>query len=645
MTTGTNPIIKTVNIAYLSTRAAIFLIDTLFIPLAWLGAYWLRFNMSMIPEDYWDEALLALPFVMVVHVAVYLGFGLYRGDWRYSSLADLLRIIKAVVITCASILIVLWMETRMDGIPRSVIPLYGLLLVGFLGGVRFGFRSFKERTNLPKTGKRVLIIGAGQAGESVARDLLRSHDNQYHPVVFVDDNPAKVGCDIHGLRVVGNCQQIPQIVTEYKIDLAIIAIPSANSAKMRRIVNFCEMTTIAFRTLPSLSDLAAGRININALRDVSIEDLLGRDPVTLDWHRIAEGVTDKIVLITGGGGSIGAEICRQVAKLLPKKLLILDNGEFNLYGIQRELTADYPHLALSCFLVDITDEKAIQQIMQQHKPSVVFHAAAYKHIPLLEGQIRAAVKNNVVGTYVVAQAASEADVAQFILISTDKVVNPANVLGATKRVAEILCQNLNRYSSTQFMTVRFGNVLGSTGSVLPLFQQQLARGGPLTVTHPEVTRYFMTIPEAVQLILQATIMGKGGEVFVLDMGEPVKIRYLAEQMIRLSGRMVGEDIQIVYTGLRLGDKLHESLFHDHETLVETSHQKILQALPTELNWDELMAVFTQLKEACAALDDDNMRHLLRQIIPEYGTTTPMTIPFALGSHFFKPEMEPTDVTN
>lgn len=645
MTTETNPIIKTVNIAYLSTRAAIFLIDTLFIPLAWVGAYWLRFNMSMIPEDYWDKALLALPYVMVVQVAVYLGFGLYRGDWRYSSLADLLRIIKAVVITCASILIVLWMGTRMDGIPRSVIPLYGLLLIGLLGGVRFGFRSFKERKNLPGSGKRVLIIGAGQAGESVARDLLRSHDNHYHPVVFVDDNPAKVGCDIHGIRVVGNCQQIPQIVNDYQIDLAIIAIPSANSAKMRRIVSFCEMTSIAFRTLPSLSDLAAGRININALREVSIEDLLGRDPVTLDRHKISEGVREKIVLITGGGGSIGAEICRQVAKLRPKKLLILDNGEFNLYAIQRELASNYPALAFSCFLLDITDEIAIRQLMQEHKPSVVFHAAAYKHVPLLEGQIRAAVKNNVVGTFVVAKAASEANVAQFILISTDKVVDPANVLGATKRVAEIVCQNLNRYSSTQFMTVRFGNVLGSTGSVLPLFQQQLARGGPLTVTHPEVTRYFMTIPEAVQLILQATIMGKGGEVFVLDMGEPVKIRYLAEQMIRLSGRMVGEDIQIVYTGLRVGDKLHESLFHDHETLVETSHQKILQALPAELNWDELMVTFTQLKAACDALDEDKMLHLLQQIIPEYKEAPAMATSFALGAHFFKTEMGTTDVSN
>ena len=391
-----------------------------------------------------------------------------------------------------------------------------------LGGSRLFYRLSKNKLKNISNFERVLIIGAGQAGEGLVRDFLRDINSKYKPVAFLDDDKNKIGQEIHGIRVVAAVNQLEEVVRDYSIELIIIALPSASSITMQRMVKLCEETKIRFRTLPSLKDLASGRISINSLREVSIEDLLGREPVFLNRDEIQNEIKDKIVLVSGGGGSIGSELCRQIAIFSPEKLIVLEQSEFNLYTVELEFKEKFPHLSFVGYLVDVGDTVAVNVSMELHKPQLVFHAAAYKHVPILETQLRAAVKNNILGTCSVAKAAVRNNVEKFVLISTDKAVNPTNIMGATKRAAEIFCQNINKHSSTRFVTVRFGNVLDSAGSVVPLFRKQIAQGGPVTVTHPEITRYFMTIPEASQLILQAMLLGQGGEIFVLDMGEPIK---------------------------------------------------------------------------------------------------------------------------
>lgn len=598
-------------------RSIVFFFDFLMVICAWLGAYWLRFNLSTIPAFYLSSALTLLFPVIVIQVAVYLYFGLYRGDWRYASVPDLMRIIKACAVGACLNFFALSLLVGLSGVPRSVIPLYGILLVFCLGGGRFTYRKIKERGNLFSDSTRVLIVGAGQAGESLVRDMLRDPDCHYFPVGFVNDRQHRIGEEIHRVRILGKIRDISHIVKKYNVELIIIALPLASASKMRRIVKHCSETKIPFRTLPSVKDIADGHISINKLRDVSIEDLLGRREVSLDFEQISQSLTNQKVLITGGGGSIGAELCRQVARVAPKKLIIVENNELNLYTIERELNRAFPQLDFHLCLADITDKIAVKQMMQQHEPDIIYHAAAYKHVPLLESQVRSAVINNVMGTQTVAEEAARVGVKEFILISTDKVVNPENIMGATKRVAEIFCQNLNKMSNTKFITVRFGNVLDSTGSVIPLFRQQISEGGPVTVTHSEVTRFFMTIPEAAQLILQATVMGQGGEIFVLDMGEPIKIRDLAEQMIELSGHVVDEDIDITFIGLRPGEKLHEELFHSNEMLMSTSHSKILRARHREVDWDQFIGGITGLNVMCQSTDPSQLLDSLLTLIPEY----------------------------
>lgn len=437
----------------------------------------------------------------------------------------------------------------------------------------------------------------------------------------MDDNLNKVGLEVHGVRVLGTTRQIGDLVRKFSIELIFIAIPSAKSASMRRIVTLCESSQVLFRTLPSISALASGRVEVNALRPVNIEDLLGRDQVNLQWDIIASLISGKRILVTGGGGSIGSELCRQIMALQPAQLAIVENSEFNLYTIEQELQQKFPQIPITSGLVSVTDEIAINRFFHDYKPEIVFHAAAYKHVPMLQNQIRSAVLNNVLGTKIVAKASVATGVDQFILISTDKAVNPTNIMGTTKRVAEIFCQNLNLRVKTQFITVRFGNVLGSAGSVVPLFQKQLQEGGPLTVTHPDMQRYFMTIPEACQLILQAMVNGRGGEIFVLDMGDPVKISYLAEQMIRLAGKEPGKDIQIEYTGLRPGEKMYEELFHETEQLVSTEHEKLFKARFRELDWHELNQTMRMLATACNEHQDDELMVLLKSLVPEYRMET------------------------
>jgi len=599
------------------SRYTAFLHDLLMIPLAWFGSYWLRFNLDGIPAEFWQQALRMLPLVLVVQGSLFWYFGLYRGVWRFASMPDLARILKATLTGVAVAAVAIFFLTRLQGVPRSVFVLDAILLVLLLGAPRFVYRWIKDRRLYGQEVKNVLIVGAGQAGEMLVRDLLRDPLHAYRPVAFVDDAPRKLGKDVHGIRVAGACDVIPELAAEFDIQLILIALPSANSRQMQRVVEYCEATGLPFRVLPHMKDLVTGQVGLKELREVKIDDLLGRESVSLDWAAITRGVQGSTILVTGGGGSIGSELCRQVGRLKPEHLVIFEQSEFNLYSIELELRRTFPGLRLTALLGDIYDPVAVEQLLRAHRPAVILHAAAYKHVPMLEHQLRVAVKNNVLGTRNLAALADRYGCATFVMISTDKAVNPANIMGMTKRVAEIYCQNLSARSATHFITVRFGNVLGSAGSVIPLFQKQIADGGPVTVTHPEITRYFMTIPEAAQLILQAGTMGKGGEIFVLDMGEPVKISYLAEQLIRLSGKKPGEDIEIVYTGLRPGEKLYEELFHESEKLAGTTHPKILLANSRSMDFAQLEQVLDRLALACGTDDERQIYALLSELVPEH----------------------------
>jgi len=594
----------------------IFLHDLAWVPVAWMGAYWLRFNLDAIPDIYFDKALVLLPLVIVVQGVSFWVFGLYRGIWRFASMPDLMRIIKAVVSGALVSLFIVFLFTRGQDIPRSVFPLYALILLIVTSGPRFIYRWYKDRDIYKETGKRVLVVGAGSAGEMLIRDLKRDPLNTYYPVALVDDDRKKRGKEIHGVRVRGATRAIPELIVKRNIDIVLIALPSANSKQMRRIIGYVEKVNVPFRTLPRREELMSGQVSIKELKEVSIEDLLGREQAKLNWSAINKELFGKTVIVTGGGGSIGSELCRQIASLNPQCLVILDHSEHNLYQIDMELRESYPEVDTHCVLGDSGDVVLVDSVFSKHKPQVVFHAAAYKHVPILEDQVRVATVNNVLSSRTIADAADRYNCELMVLVSTDKAVNPANVMGMTKRVAEIYCQNLALESSTRFITVRFGNVLDSAGSVIPLFRKQIAKGGPVTVTHKDITRYFMTIPEAAQLIMQAAVIGSGGEIYVLDMGDPVKISYLAEQLIILSGKKPGEDIKIVYTGLRPGEKLYEELFHKDEKLTGTSHPKILLAASRKIDPKSLDGTIGQVQEACKVNDIRLLIELLEKLVPE-----------------------------
>lgn len=602
----------------LKTTVFVFVYDMLMIPIAWFLSYWLRFNTIDLSQSTIVFALQVFPFLAGIQVFFFWYFGLYRGVWRFASLPDLIRIIKAVVIACAVMIGVLFLGTRLQYIPRTVFPIYCVLLIVFLGGSRMLYRYFKEHVQLSHKNTRVLIIGAGSAGELLVRDLLRASNHDYFPIGFVDDALDKQGKEIHGIRVLGVSKDIKKIVERENVDLALIALPSANSQQMRKVVEACRDAKVKFQTLPSIGELASSDVTLNSLREVDVEDLLGREPVAIDWHEVQGAIQAKVILISGGGGSIGSEICRQVARLKPKTLVVLERAEFNLYQLQQEITELFPDLSFVTYLGSVADKLLVQQILEATRPEIIFHAAAYKHVPILESQAYAACANNVVGTKVLAEAAIAAGVKKFVMVSTDKAVRPTNVMGATKRLAEMICQTYVGHD-TKFITVRFGNVLGSSGSVVPLFKKQLLAGGPITVTHPEITRYFMTIPEAVCLILQTCVLAHGGEVFVLDMGQPVKILYLAEQIIRLSGKEPGIDVKIVYTGLRPGEKLHEELFYKDEKIVRTKHLKVFQAQSNGLSVG-FSNNLEALEAAVARADNHAAFKFLQQLVPEFKTS-------------------------
>ena len=604
-------------IANIHPRLAVVLHDLGMVWLAWIATNWLRYSFEPEPPP-----LAWLTPEIVIAVAaqglVLWWTGLYKGLWRFASLPDLWNIVRAGALGAISIAIALFLYNRLATVPRAVLVIYPALLVVFLGTPRLAYRYWKDSRfdlSVRVPAKRVLVLGAGRAGEVLVRELLR--ENRYRPVGLLDDNASLRGAKVHGVPVLGTLEQLPQRAHEVAAEMLLIAMPSASNAEMQRVVEACEQSGVPFRTVPRLQDVVSGKMAFNELKEVAIEDLLGRDPVQLDWTAIRIGLSGKRVLVTGGGGSIGAELCRQVARLGVESLTILELSEYNLYKIAQELKREFPELLIEAVLGDCGDAVTCERVFATARPQIVFHAAAFKHVPLLQAQVREAFRNNVLGTMAVAQAAHRTHVDCFVLISTDKAVNPTSVMGACKRVAEIFCQNFAARSTTRFITVRFGNVLDSAGSVVPLFREQIRSGGPVTVTHPEITRYFMTIPEACQLILQAGVLGHGGEIFALDMGEPVKISYLAEQMVRLAGKVPGRDIAIVYTGLRSGEKLFEELFHEHENYQDTSHAKIFLAQPRSMSWELLSAQLRQAAQAVRDYDEDALRRCLSSLLPEY----------------------------
>ena len=604
-------------IANIHPRLAVVLHDLGMVWLAWIATNWLRYSLEPDPPALaWITPEIAL--AVAAQGLVLWWTGLYKGLWRFASLPDLWNIVRAGVLGAISIAVALFLYNRLATVPRAALVMYPALLVVFLGTPRLAYRYWKDSRfdlSVRIPAKRVLVLGAGRAGETLVRELLR--ENRYRPVGLLDDNASLRGAKVHGVPVLGTLDQLQQRAHEVAAEMLLIAMPSASNAQMQHVVEACEQSGVPFRTVPRLQDVVSGRMAFNELKEVAIEDLLGRDPVQLDWTAIRIGLSGKRVLVTGGGGSIGSELCRQVARLGVESLTILELSEYNLYRIAQELKREFPELLIEAVLGDCGDTVTCERVFATARPQIVFHAAAFKHVPLLQAQVREAFRNNVLGTQVVARAADRHHVDCFVLISTDKAVNPTSVMGACKRVAEIFCQNFAAKSSTRFITVRFGNVLDSAGSVVPLFRDQIRSGGPVTVTHPEITRYFMTIPEACQLILQAGVLGQGGEIFALDMGEPVKISYLAEQMVRLAGKLPGRDIAIVYTGLRSGEKLFEELFHEHENYQDTSHAKIFLAQPRSMSWELLNAQLRQAAQAVLDFDEDALRRCLSSLLPEY----------------------------
>ena len=599
------------------SRWRVLLHDMLWIPIAWVAAYWLRFNLDYVPESFLHGCLTLLPFVLAVQVAVNFSVGIHKGEWRFASMPDLVQIIKTVMVGTASIVFVAFVVTRLNFVPRSVFILYALVLLMGMAGSRFAYRYYKDRHFSKKAGRKVIILGAGAAGEQLVRDLRRHYSKQYNIVAFLDDDEKKIGRHIHGIPVSASCDVVAETVSKWGVDLALIAMPSASDEQMQRLVSICRDAEIEYKTLPGVHELLSGKVSLTDLRKVKIEDLLGREPVNLDWHRIKSTLSDSVILITGAGGSIGSELSRQLGALVPKQLILFDQSEYNLYSIDRELKERFPELDIRPILGDIVDEVALRQVFEMYQPQQVFHAAAYKHVPLLEGQVREAVRNNVIGTKTLADLALEFSCDKFVLISTDKAVNPSSLMGACKRSAEIYCQMLAKTSDSQFITVRFGNVLGSAGSVVPLFQKQILNGGPITVTHPDMTRYFMTITEASQLILEASVVGHDGHIYVLDMGEPIKIIDLAEQMISLSGKQLDKDIKIEYTGLRLGEKLEEELFHTDENITDTKHEKLLLAHTREVEGSLVNSSIELLVDGVNTNEVVKIDCGLHGLVPEY----------------------------
>ncbi|OGA48374.1 MAG: multidrug MFS transporter [Betaproteobacteria bacterium RIFCSPLOWO2_12_FULL_62_58] len=581
---------------------------------AWLASFWLRFNLE-IPAPYGELALETLLWVVPLHAALFVGFGLYRGIWRFASLPDLKRIIAAVAIAAVAVPTALLM--LQIAVPRSVLIMSPAFLIMIMGGNRLAYRAWKERSLgalVPKQREPVFVIGAEEAAVNLIKELARSP--QWRVVGVFDDDATKHGRQLHGVNVLGRVDDLAAWKQRHDGRHAIIAMPEASHGVRRRAVEMCRRAGLNVLTVPSFDDLMSGKVTVSQIRHVELDDLLGRDPVVLDTAGLNNWFSGRVVLVSGAGGSIGAELCRQIARYRPRQLILFELNEFALYSIEQEFGERFPALPVVCAIGDVKDATRVAQVLGAYRPSVIFHAAAYKHVPLMENENAwQAILNNVAGTRVMAQAAIARGVEKFVFVSTDKAVNPTNVMGASKRLAEMVCQALQQPTGTRFVMVRFGNVLGSTGSVIPKFREQIAKGGPVTVTHPDITRYFMSIPEAVQLVLQAGLMGGGAEIFVLDMGEPVRISDLARDMIRLSGLGEG-DIRIVYTGLRPGEKLYEEPLAADENSLPTPHPKlrIAKARQEDGAW---LARLSEWLAPDGVPRDETVKTELAQWVPEY----------------------------
>jgi FlaA1/EpsC-like NDP-sugar epimerase len=595
---------------------SVFLHDVAAAAAAWLLAHWLRFNME-IPSGYDQAMWQTLLFVVPAQTLVFWSFGLYRGIWRYASLQDLKRLLMAVGVA-ALIAPVLSATGNLSPLtPRTVFLLDPILLLLIMSGSRVAYRVWKEHDlygALRDLGKPVLILGAGDTALTLLRELQRSPD--WRVVGFLDDDAAKVGRLLNGVKVHGAIDRLPHVADTTGARHAVIAMPGAPHSQRRRALEICTAARVKALTVPSYEDLVSGKVQASSLREVELDDLLGRDPVQLDNAGLNALLTGRSVMVTGAGGSIGSELCRQIARFKPRVLVMFEAGEFALYTIEEEFKQSHPRLRIVPTIGDVKDEAQVKDAIARYRPSVVFHAAAYKHVPLMEHENAwAAFRNNVLGTYVVAAAAEAGGVERFVLISTDKAVNPVNVMGATKRLAEKVCQAMQARSRMSLVAVRFGNVLGSAGSVIPKFREQIAKGGPVTVTHPEIIRFFMSIPEAAQLVLQAGLMGNGGEVFMLEMGEPVKIVDLARDMIRLSGA-AQDEIEIRFTGLRPGEKLFEELVGHQEDSRATHHPKLRIVSSRVIEpavIDELMPWVRETR----SLSGEDTKAALSRWVPEY----------------------------
>jgi len=587
-------------------------------------AFLSRFELD-IPEGYFKIMLRTLPLVVLIKFGFFYFFAVYKSSWRYPGVYDLVNIIKASTISTMvlGLFLYFFFIYEQTAFPRSIVILDWLLTIMLIGGTRLFTRIMREEFSgmLSRTGpgRRVVIVGAGDAGESLIREIKKYSELNYQAAAFADDNPVKINTSIHGIKVYGPLSNLPEIVQASEAEEILIATPSATGEQMRRIVKFCEETGKPFRTIPSLDRLIDGRVTVSKLREVQIEDLLRREPVKLDTLSIERFLTGKTVLVTGAGGSIGSEICRQVMRFGPRVLVMLDQAESALFEIERELVK---YIELPGRLVakvgDIYDQGCLDLLFGAYHPQVIFHCAAYKHVPMMEFNIREALRNNVLATRMLARTANKFEVQTLVFISTDKAVNPSSVMGASKRLAEKYLQHASQNCKTRFVMVRFGNVLGSQGSAVEVFKKQIAEGGPITVTHPEMRRYFMTIPEAAQLVLQASSIGQGGEVYFLDMGEPILILDLARDLIRLSGLKPEDDIPIVFTGMRPGEKLFEELRLIDENMLRTEHRQIFQVKMNGRLIENLDSVLDQMETGLLDRnDEDALRRWLGTMVVEY----------------------------
>ena len=597
------------------------LMDMLIITAAGPLAIYVRYNLFFEPQaiEFIENIFQYLPVNLILTVIVFAAFRLYQGIWKYASASDLVNIILACLVSAVTQTV--GMTLMGLRFPRSYPFMYFAVLTAGISIFRFTYRIIayfrQKQQGLIKEGKtNTMIVGAGEAGNTLLKELQNSKFVEQNVCCLVDDDPGKIGKYLRGVLVAGNRKDICRLVEEYHIDEIMIAIPSASHAEIQELLDICSQTSCKLKVLPGIYQLVNGEVSVSKLRNVEIEDLLGREPIDTQVESIMGYVSGKVVLVTGGGGSIGSELCRQIARHEPKQLVIFDIYENNAYDIQQELKRDYPELNLVVLIGSVRNTHRINGVFEKYHPQIVYHAAAHKHVPLMEDSPNEAIKNNVMGTYKTAQAADKYGVSRFVLISTDKAVNPTNIMGASKRLCEMVIQMMNNRSKTEFVAVRFGNVLGSNGSVIPLFKKQIEEGGPVTVTHPDIIRYFMTIPEAVSLVLQAGARAKGGEIFVLDMGKPVKILDLALNLIRLSGLKPYEDIDIVFTGLRPGEKLYEELLMDEEGLQSTDNKLIHIGKPIDFDEELFIHQLEELDEL-SRMDSPKIKEKVMEVVPTY----------------------------